>query len=125
MVDTTRHLVDAVSRIPQPVERVEHIGYSLRDFSAYHLCSFEGIEGPNTVEACLTDIEVLYDTLSCMDELKVQYVELVLTGEAGRWWNSRKVLLGEDPVITWKSFKVEYNRRFFPQAQRQLRAIEL
>jgi hypothetical protein len=47
-----------------------------------------------------------------------------LTGEAGRWWNSRKVLLGDDAVITWELFKVEYNRRFFPRAQRQLRAIE-
>jgi len=27
-------------------------------------------------------------------------------------------------VITWDLFKIEYNRRFFPRAQRQLRAIE-
>lgn len=47
-----------------------------------------------------------------------------LTGEAGRWWNSRKVLLGDDAVITWELFKVEYNRRFFPRAQIQLRTIE-
>jgi hypothetical protein len=36
-------------------------------------------------------------------------------------------LLTEHPnetVITWDLFKIEYNRRFFPKAQRQLRAIE-
>jgi hypothetical protein len=124
IADTTRHLVDALSRIPQPVDQVERIGCSLRDFSSYHFRSFEGIEGPNAAEAWLTDIEVLFDTLGCTDEQKVRYVRLKLTGEAGQWWNSRKVLLGDDVVITWELFKVEYNRRFFPRAQRQLRAIE-
>jgi hypothetical protein len=36
-------------------------------------------------------------------------------------------LLTEPPnetVITWDLVKIEYNRRFFPKAQRQLRAIE-
>jgi hypothetical protein len=27
-------------------------------------------------------------------------------------------------IVTWEMFKTEYNRRFFPRAQRQLRAIE-
>jgi hypothetical protein len=124
MADTTRHLVDALSRIPQPVERVERIGYFLCNFFTYHFRSFEGIEGPNVAEAWLMDIEVLYNTLSCTNEQKVQYTRVKLTGEAGRWWNSRKVLLGDDAVITWELFKVEYNRRFFPRAQRQLRATE-
>jgi len=67
---------------------------------------------------------VLYNTLGCTDEQKVRYLALQLTGEAGRWWNARKVLLGEETVITWEMFKVEYNRRFFPRSQRQLRVIK-
>jgi len=50
-----------------------------------------------------------------------------LTGEAGRWWTSMKVLLlelGNETEITWDLFKIEYNMRFFPRAQRQLKAIE-
>jgi len=46
-----------------------------------------------------------------------------LTGEAERWWTSRKVLLlelGNETEITWDLFKIEYNRRFFPRAQMQL-----
>jgi len=66
----------------------------------------------------------LYNTLGCTDEQKVQYLALQLTREVGRWWNARKVLLGDETVITWEMFKVEYNRRFFPRFQRQLRAIE-
>jgi hypothetical protein len=124
MADMTRHFAEAVSRIPRPNERVEPIGCSLCDFSSYHFRTFEGIEGPNAAEAWLTYIDVLFDTLGCTDKQKVQYIALQLTGEARRWWNSKKVLFGGETVITWEMFKVEYNRRFFPRAQRQLRAIE-
>jgi hypothetical protein len=96
----------------------------LCDFASYRFRTFEGTERSNAAEAWLTNIDVLYTTLSCTDEQKVQYLALQLTGEAGRWWNARKVLLGEGTVITWEMFKVEYNRRFFPKSQRQLRAIE-
>jgi hypothetical protein len=100
------------------------LGRGIHDFASYHFWTFEGTEGPNADEAWLTDIDVLYNTLGCTDEQKVRYLTLQLTGEAGRWWNTRKVLLGDEMVITWEMFKVEYNRRFFPRAQRQLRAIE-
>jgi Uri superfamily endonuclease len=68
MADTTRYLAKAVLRIPRPNERVEHLGCSLCDFSSHHFRSFEGIEGPNVVEAWLTNIEVLFNTLGCNDE---------------------------------------------------------
>jgi hypothetical protein len=70
------------------------------------------------------NIEVLFNTLGCMDEQRVSYIGLQLTGEARRWWTSRNVLLGNETEITWESFKVEYNTRFFPRAHRQLQAIE-
>jgi hypothetical protein len=69
----------------------------------------------------------LFDTLGCTHEQRARYIGLKLTGEAGRWWTSKKVLLTKPPnetIITWDLFKVEYNRRFFPRAQRQLRAIK-
>jgi hypothetical protein len=116
MADMTRNFAEAVSRIPRPNERVEPIGCSLRDFSSYHFQTFEGIEVPNVAEAWLTDIDVLFNTLGCTDEQKVLYIGLQLTSEAERWWNSRKVLLGNETEITWELFKVEYNRHFFPRA---------
>jgi hypothetical protein len=124
IADATRHITEAISRIPRPNERAELVGCSLRDFASYHFQTFEGIEGPNAAEAWLTDIDVLYNTFGCTKEHKVRYLTLQLTGEVGRWWNARKVLLGDETVITWEMFKVEYNRRFFPRSQRQLRAIE-
>jgi hypothetical protein len=124
IADATRHLTKAISGIPRPNEPSEPVGCSLRDFASYRFQTFEGTEGPNAAEAWLTDIDVLYTTFGCTNEQKVQYLALQLTGEAGRWWNARKVLLGEGTVITWEMFKVEYNRRFFPRSQRQLQVIE-
>jgi len=43
---------------------------------------------------------VLYNTLGCTDKQRVRYIGLKLTGEAGRWWTTRKVLLGDEAEIT-------------------------
>jgi hypothetical protein len=118
IANAIRHLIEAISRIPRPNERAEPIGCSLRDFASYHFRTFERTEGPNAAEAWLTNIDVLFNTLGCTDEHKVWYIALQLMGEAGRWWNARKVLLEDETVITWEMFNVEYNQRFFPRAQR-------
>jgi hypothetical protein len=127
MADTSRQFTEAIARVPQPNNQAEPLGCSLCDFSSHNFRSFEGIERPSTAEAWLINIEVLFNILSCTNEQRVRYIELKLTGEAGRWWTSKKVLLTKHPnemVISWDLFKVEYNGRFFPRAQRQLRAIE-
>jgi hypothetical protein len=125
MADTTRDFTEVITRISQPIEQT---GYcSIHDFSSYNFRSFESVEGPNVAEAWLTDIEVLFNILGCTNEQRVQCIGLKLIGETGRWWTSRKALLTEPPnetVITLDLFKIEYNRRFFPRAQRQLWAIE-
>jgi hypothetical protein len=127
MADTSRPFAKAIARMPLPNNQAEPLGCSLRDFCSHNFRSFEGVEGPSAAEAWLTDIEVLFDILNCTNKQRVKYVELKLTGEARRWWTSKKVLLTKPPnktVITWDLFKIEYNMRFFPKAQRQLRAIE-
>jgi hypothetical protein len=70
IADATRHLAEAISRIPRPNERAEPVGCSLRDFSIYRFRTFEGTEGPNAAEVWLTNIDVLYTTLGCTDEQK-------------------------------------------------------
>jgi len=110
MADTTRHFAEVVALISRPNMRAENHGCSLHDFSSHHFWSFVCVEGPNIAEAWLTNIEVLFNILGCTNELRVQYIELNMTGEAGRWWTSRKVLLTEPPnetVITWDLFKIE------------------
>jgi len=35
IADTTRHLAEAISRIPRPNEQADPVGCSLRDFTSY------------------------------------------------------------------------------------------
>jgi hypothetical protein len=87
------------------------------------------MQGPLVPEAWITDISLLHETLGCTDEQKVNYTGLRLTDEAGRWWKSKKGLLGIElgygVAIPWDKFVEEFNGRFFPRAQRQIWAIKL
>jgi hypothetical protein len=71
MVDTSRQFAEAIARVPQPNNQVEPLGCSLGDFSSHNFRSFEGVEGPRAAEAWLTDIEVLFNILSCTNEQRV------------------------------------------------------
>lgn len=44
IADATRHLAEAISRIPQPNEWAKPIGCTLRDFASFHFQTFEGTE---------------------------------------------------------------------------------
>jgi len=128
MAETTRKFAEVVARIPQPAGRLEQVGCSLRDFASQQFRLFDGMQGPLVTEAWITDIALLHEILGCTDEQKVNYTGLRLTDEAGRWWKSKKGLLGIElgygVAIPWDKFVEEFNGRFFPRAQRQIRAIE-
>jgi len=128
MAETTRQFAEVVARIPQPAGRLEQVGCSLRDFASQQFRLFDGMQGPLVAEAWITDIALLHETIGCTDEKKVNYTRLRLTDEAARWWKSKKGLLGIElghgVAIPWDRFVEEFNGRFFPRAQRQIRAIE-
>ena len=105
--------------MPQQREPIE---CSHRDFATYQFRLFDGMQGPMVAEAWITDIHDLFENLGCTDDQKVRYAGLKFTGEATKWWKARKQLwaneLGRDAIITWEMLKVEFNKRFFPRAQR-------
>jgi hypothetical protein len=84
MADISRQFAKAIARVPQSNNQVEPLGCSLYDFSSHNFQSFEGVEGPSATKAWLTDIEILFDILSCTNEQRVQCIRLKLTVEAGR-----------------------------------------
>jgi hypothetical protein len=79
MADTSRQFAKAIARVPQPNNQVEPLGCSLRDFSSHNFWLFESVEGPSATEAWLTNIEVLFDILSCTNKQRVRYIGLKLT----------------------------------------------
>jgi len=51
MADTSRQFVEVIAHVPQPNNQAEPLGCLLRDFFSHNFRSFEGVEGPNIVEA--------------------------------------------------------------------------
>jgi hypothetical protein len=93
MAEPTRQFAKVVARIPQPVDRFEQVGCSMRDFASQQFRLFDGTQGPLVAEAWIADIQLLHVILGCTDEQKVRYTGLRITGEAARWWKSKKELL--------------------------------
>ncbi|XP_062164975.1 uncharacterized protein LOC133871563 [Alnus glutinosa] len=128
MAETTRQFAEVVARIPQPAGREAQVGCSMRDFASQQFRLFDGMQEPLAVEAWISDITLLHETLGCTEEQKVNYTILRFTDEASKWWKSKKGLLGIElghgVAIPWDRFVEEFNGRFFPRAQRQIRAIE-
>lgn len=122
MAETTRQFAEVVARIPQPAGRLEHVNCSLHDFVSQQFHLFDGTPGPLVAEAWIMDIHLLHETLGCTDEQKVRYIGLRITDEVGRWWKSKKGLLGIElgsgVAIPWDRFVEEFNGRFFSRAQR-------
>lgn len=62
---------------------------------------------PTTTKDWIQEIEELLEALECIDQKKVRYVAIKLTGEAKRWWIVENNLKEADGVraSSWPSFK--------------------
>jgi hypothetical protein len=134
VAQTNQLIATVLARLPpqnehgEPREHRETIGCTSANFFRHNSPTFDGIAGPIAADHWLNGIQRLMVALKCTDEQKVNYAGLKLTGEAEYWWMSKQAMLilelGEDVPITWERFKQEFNDRFFPQEQRQMRARE-
>jgi hypothetical protein len=134
VAQTNQLIATVLARLPpqnehgEPREHRETIGCTSANFFRHNSPTFDGIAGPIAADHWLNGIQRLMVALKCIDEQKVNYAGLKLIGEAEYWWMSKQAMLitelGEDVPITWERFKQEFNDRFFPLEQRQLRARE-
>lgn len=96
------------------MEQNEHLACSMQDFFSHQYRMFDGTQRPMVVEAQITDLQELLEAIGCTDNQKVNYAELKLSGEATRWWQSRKQLLlldlGYEAVFTWELLTEEYKK---------------
>jgi hypothetical protein len=119
VMEAIGQLVLAIDRDRVARQPAEGTGCSLKDFCSHHSESFDGKGDHTNAENWLNDVEELLTTLGCTNEQKVAYAAYKLTGEAKRWWQDKKVVLvadlGSETAISWKVFKHEFNRHFFPR----------
>jgi hypothetical protein len=96
---------------------------NLRQFLRLKPPAFHGSANPLEAEDWLTEVEKIFDAIHCPDEKKVTFATFMLQGGAFDWWGVHKNKYTEGSVITWKIFKEEFYKKYFPQ--RVQRKMEL
>ncbi|XP_022637463.1 uncharacterized protein LOC111241819 [Vigna radiata var. radiata] len=77
--------------------------WSLESFLQHRPAKFDGKCSADEANHWLRDMERIYDGKRCGDENRLAFTEYLLTGEAGHWWSSTKMLLeDEHTLITWE-----------------------
>ncbi|XP_014490330.1 uncharacterized protein LOC106753057 [Vigna radiata var. radiata] len=70
-------------------------------------------------------MERIYDAKRCVEENRLAFTEYLLTGEAGHWWSSTKMLLEDEHIlITWEIFKKRFYEDYFPNSVRFAKEVE-
>ncbi|XP_073273270.1 uncharacterized protein [Primulina huaijiensis] len=97
----------------------------LKPFQSFQPPILRGTETTDECENWLDDIEILFDSLDYPDERRIKLVPNQLQEIARSWWiTTKRVLEQRGTVITWKVFKAEFYRRFFPGSYREDKRVE-
>ncbi|XP_047168278.1 uncharacterized protein LOC124837040 [Vigna umbellata] len=99
--------------------------WSLENFLQHHPVRFDGKCSPNEADHWFQDMERIYHAKRCPDENKLAYTEYLLTGEAGHWWSSMKMIMeGSETPITWELFKEKFYTEYFLDSVRYDKEIK-
>jgi hypothetical protein len=88
----------------------------LRQFLRLKPPAFHGSANPLEAEDWLTEVEKIFDAIHCPDEKKVTFATFLLQGGAFDWWGVHKNKYSEGFLITWKIFKEEFYKKYFPES---------
>ncbi|XP_052726210.1 uncharacterized protein LOC128194683 [Vigna angularis] len=99
--------------------------WSLESFLQHHPDRFTGKCSPDEADHWFQDMERIYEAKGCPDEKKLAYTQYLLTGEAGHWWNSVKMILERNETpITWELFRTKFYTKYFPNSVRFAKEVE-
>ena len=78
------------------------------------------MDDPSKAEQWLHEMDLIFDTIECLDQEKRRMATFQLTYAAADWWESEKATLGEEavPEMTWATFKVILLEKYFPITER-------
>ncbi|KAM0849221.1 hypothetical protein ACQ4PT_053871 [Festuca glaucescens] len=88
----------------------------IRKFLRLNPPAFHGSAKPLEAEDWLTEIEKIFDAMRCPDEEKVSLATFMLQGGAFDWWGVHKNKYTEGFVVTWRLFKEEFYKKYFPES---------
>ncbi|XP_052723787.1 uncharacterized protein LOC128193740 [Vigna angularis] len=99
--------------------------WSLENFLQHHPARFTGKCSPDKADHWFRDMERIFEAKGCRDEKKLAFTQYLLTGEAGHWWSSMKMILERSRTpITWELFRVKFYAEYFPDSVRFAKEVE-
>ena len=65
-------------------------------------------------------MDLIFDTIECLDQEKHRMANFQLTYAAADWWESEKATLGEEAIrgMTYATFKIKFLEKYFPMTER-------
>jgi len=107
-------------------------GIVSKDIAEHSPKHFDGSGGPAKLEDWLREMNKVFVTVGCPNDLKVDQAAFYLSGAADLWWNANQEALreeheehfGEGTILGWDQFKKEIRREFFPEHLRKSKRAE-
>ncbi|XP_017441063.1 uncharacterized protein LOC108346494 [Vigna angularis] len=127
--NTQRQLMEMLARgVPTPgatSSAAPTQEWTLESFLQHHPARFNGKFSPDEVDHWFQDMERIFEAKGYPDERKLAYTQYLLTGEAGHWWNSMKMILTRrETPITWELFKTKFYTEYFLDSVRFAKEVE-
>jgi hypothetical protein len=106
------HLVEALVNVRGEGSPSGGKGCSFKEFYEHPFPMFKGNLGSGEARDCLTNLEELLRVMDCTKEQRVKYIAYKFSGEARRWWYTKKnslvMELGSEEAIPWTRFKEDF-----------------
>ncbi|XP_013617604.1 PREDICTED: uncharacterized protein LOC106324127 [Brassica oleracea var. oleracea] len=104
----TRALSNQPTRTP--TSEVSKLLTTMKNIGSY---KYEGGSDPIEADKWISMMEKNFEAMECPEEYKKKIVVYDLEGDATGWWDSIDRQRGHT-ITTWKSFKKEFERKYFP-----------
>ena len=94
-------------------------GFTYRDFSACTPPEFKGELDPTAALRWISDMEGVFHTCSCPENLKVRYALNLLRGPAKDWWKLQAAGMTEVQLgaLLWGEFVERFRRQYVPRVE--------
>ncbi|KAJ9542555.1 hypothetical protein OSB04_029061 [Centaurea solstitialis] len=94
-------------------------GFTYRDFSACSPPEFKGELDPTAALRWVSDMEGVFHTCGCPENLKVRYALNLLRGSAKDWWKLQAAEMTEAQLgaLLWGEFVERFRRQYVPRVE--------
>ena len=94
-------------------------GFTYRDFSACSPPEFKGEADPMAAMRWISDVEGVFRTSGCPENLRVRYALNLLRGPAKDWWglHAASLTVAQVDALVWDEFVTRFRQQYVPRVE--------